>query len=430
MLQIKVKEYIVKNQLFSENDLLLIAVSGGRDSIALLHVLKKLNYKIEVAHCNFCLRGKESDEEAEFVQQLCKEMNIPFHLKIFDTKTQAAISKESIQMTARSMRYDWFNELLLKIKADKIVSAHHLDDQIETFFINFSRGTGIKGLVGIPLKRAKIVRPFLPFNRDEINNYLSENKIEYRDDSSNVDNKYLRNKIRSTFTPTLKKINPSFYESFANTRHKLEQVANFWQKGFEDWKSKNVVMEGDNHLILKQKENYGFFEQYLSDFNFTSSDIKNITELNPKAIGKYFFTDQYKLLLDRKYWILTRQSKEENINYKVDCDILPIPLKITTKKDTEKLQFSNTKICIDADKIIGKLRLRHWLEGDYFIPFGMIGKKKLSDYFIDQKINRLDKDKIWLLCDEKNIIWLVGLRMDNRYKISAETKVIIEIQTE
>ena len=434
MLAKKVSAFIKKNKLFSKNELLLVTVSGGRDSVVLLMILKQLGYQIAVAHCNFGLRDKESDLESVFVENLCRQLNVAFYQKHFDTKKIAKANKESIQMTARTIRYEWFSNLSSEIKSSKIITAHHLDDQIETFLINFSRGTGLKGLTGIPMVRGSIVRPFLSVNRDEINAFVQENKVIYCEDSSNADDKYLRNKIRQNFTPILKEINPSFYNSFYLTNSKLQQVSKFWEKGYEKWIKENVVKsEMVTTIKFQNKESdFGFFEQFLLEHQFSNSDILNCKELNELSIGKKFFSESYLLTMDRKTWVLSKVEQEKNSNvdriYNLLNDKLPIHLNFSFPLPNSLSNYSNSLIRIDSSKIQGELVVRKWKNGDFFVPFGMTGKKKLSDFFIDQKINSTDKQKIWLLCDEKNIIWLVGLRMDNRYRITPKTNTVIEIE--
>ncbi|MCW1148501.1 tRNA lysidine(34) synthetase TilS [Flavobacterium lacisediminis] len=431
----KFQNHIEQNFLQLKDKKLLLAVSGGVDSMVLLNLFYKLRFDICIVHCNFQLRGKESDADEMLVREICQDSYIPYFIESFDTLEFANENKLSIQLAARKLRYDWFQELL-SLGFDYVLTAHHLDDNVETFLINFTRGTGLEGLTGIPAQNGNIIRPLLPFSREEIENYALENKIQWREDSSNASDKYFRNKLRHNIVPTLKELNTGFLDSFQNTLNHLQQVESLVNDASKLVFEK-VVEEKENQLEIHLKpliefQNYkAYLYQWLKNYGFSAwNDIYDLVEAQS---GKQVFSETHILLKDREKLILSERNEInksevfiiESIESKVN-----IPLKLRFCKAVNIFETVSNCIFVDESKIKFPLTIRKWQEGDYFYPSGMNGKKKLSKYFKDEKYSLLDKENQWLLCSEDQIIWVIGKRADNRF-INKETtqnsiKIVLE----
>jgi tRNA(Ile)-lysidine synthase len=428
----KFQHHIEQNFAQLKDKKLLLAVSGGVDSMVLLDLFYKLRFDICVAHCNFQLRGKESDADELLVREICQDGYIPYFINSFETLEFAKENKLSIQLAARKLRYDWFQELL-SLGFDYVLTAHHLDDNVETFLINFTRGTGLEGLTGIPAKNGSIIRPLLPFSRDEIENYALENKIQWREDSSNASDKYFRNKLRHNIVPTLKELNSGFLDSFQNTLHHLQQAESLVNDASKLVFEK-VVKEKGNQLEIHLKpllefQNYkAYLFQWLKSYSFSAWN--DIYDLVNAQSGKQVFSETHVLLKDREKLILSeRKSTDksevfiiESIESKVN-----IPLKLIFSRFSGGGNVNANCIFVDEDKIKFPLTIRKWQEGDYFYPAGMNGKKKLSKYFKDEKYSLLDKENQWLLCSEDQIIWVIGKRADQRFIATERTQQIIKI---
>lgn len=425
-----VESFILEKGLASKEDKILVAVSGGRDSIVLLYVLQKLGYKIEVAHVNYKLRGDESDKDEVFVRELCSKLNVQVHVTTFDTANLAKDEGVSIQMKARDLRYEWFDELKLKLGIHRIATAHHLDDQLETILINLTRGTGIKGLRGMKERRDAIIRPLLCVSRDEINDYMFENQIPFREDSSNASGKYFRNKIRHQIIPVLKEINPSLFKAVNNTTGRLRNVEDNWTEHFENWK-KDLIIINEKVIIpfgSVCKGTMSFLQQYLRAKGFSYPDIENVLAAKGSEKGKKFYGQNNWVLITGKdqYELYLQKNQDQNEYYL--SDELPIKLVISAEVSPVKISASLNRVYLNADKVQGKLKLRKWKEGDWFVPFGMKGKQKLSDYFINNKLSLEEKEAVWLLCDNEKVVWIVGHRSDNRYRIDDATKNIYIVE--
>lgn len=431
---IKFQNQLKQSFPFLKEKKLLLAVSGGIDSMVLMNLMHRLKYNFVVAHCNFQLRNTESDEDERFVVSICEKLKIPFFTVKFDTNKFAKDYKLSIQLAARKLRYDWFYELLAKEDCDYILTAHHLDDSVETFLINFIRGTGIEGLTGIPTQNEKIIRPLLPFSRQEILDFAHENKIEWGEDSSNASDKYLRNKLRHDVIPILKELQPNLLPSFEKTIKNLQQS----QSMIEDASKlvyKIVVVEHDNVLKINLKEllkwpNYiAYLYYWLKDFGFTAwSDIADLVYAQS---GKQVFCEEFGLLKDRDYLILFPKKETELeevfLIQKIENQV-NIPLKFEFCNVGDTTISDANSIFVDEEKIQFPLKLRKWHDGDYFYPLGMKGKKKLSKYFKDKKLSLIEKSKTWLLCSNEQIIWVIGMRQDERFKVETNTNNIIQIR--
>jgi len=432
---LKFQNHLSSSFPFLKGKKLLLAISGGIDSMVLVHLFQQLNYHFVIAHCNFQLRGEESDADEVFVKAICKQFKVPFHGIKFDTKTSAEEQKNSIQVTARNLRYDWFSKLLEENEIDFLLTAHQLDDSLETFIINLSRGTGLDGLTGIPMQNENIIRPLLPFSREEIAAYAKENNIQWREDSSNASDTYLRNKIRHDIVPILKELNPSFLISFQNTLDNLQQAQSLvddasrivYRKVVEDLHLQKKI----NLTELMQLSNYrAYLYQWLQPFGFTAWE--DIYDLVNATSGKKIFSSDYVLLKDRTHLIVFPKNKEvETTSYWIEKGVkeVKIPLNINFCKVTDiSHQLSNT-IFVDVDKLTYPLEIRKWKQGDFFYPFGMSGKsKKVSKLFKDEKLSLIEKENIWILCSDNQIVWLIGIRQDERFRINDVTKNIIQIK--
>lgn len=414
---------------------LIIAVSGGVDSIVLFHLCLKLKLNFFVAHCNFKLREKESDLDEKFVRDLAIKHNIKFYTKSFNTKKLSSNYNKSIQMAARELRYSWFEELSKELNVKHILTAHHLDDSLETFLINLSRGSGIDGLLGIPRVNDTVYRPLLIFKKDEILSYAKENKISWREDSSNRKQDYLRNQIRIEVLPKLKEINPNLLDNFSKSIDRLQQSKSIIKDKIDDF-IKNVSFTRDEKIYfeinkIKKVTNIdAYLYELLKRYNFTQWD--DIRGLLDSQSGKQIISKTHKLLKDREHLILVKNSEVENktalINKsskEVAVSLGKIKLSIAKKISKE----DSDVIYLDSAKLDFPLKVRNLLSGDYFYPFGMNGKKKVSKYLKDKKISIYDKDKVLILETSKNkIIWVVGMRLDDRFSVTDNTKEITKIK--
>ena len=411
----------------------LLAVSGGIDSMVLVDLFLKSDLNFGIAHCNFNLRAAESDADQKLVEEYALKNSIPFFITSFDTLAFAKDFKLSTQLAARKLRYDYFYELIKDENFDFVATGHHLDDSIETFFINLSRGTGIDGLTGIPLQNGKIIRPLLNFSRNEIEHYARENNLEWREDASNASDYYLRNKIRHHLTPILREINSSFSKTFKNTLTHLQQAQSLIEDASRIVYKKVVTDELDYKKInieeLKQLPNYrAYLYQWLQPLGFTAWD--DIYNLAKAETGKQIFSENYQLLKDRNFLIIAPKNNNfnEQIEIQEGTSDVNFHIKLLFCKVSEPFYTSNKTIFVDDEKLSYPLLLRHWKTGDIFQPLGMNGKsKKVSKFFKDEKLSQIEKENAWLLCSGTEIIWVVGLRADERFKISNSTKTIIQI---
>jgi tRNA(Ile)-lysidine synthase len=430
---------IHKNTLFSKADRLLVAFSGGVDSVVLSDLLHKLGYQFDLAHCNFQLRGTEANDDTEFCKSYAESIQSTCHVNYFNTKEYAKKNKLSIQMAARDLRYTWFKELIEKHHYSYILTAHHANDNIETLFVNLIRGTGIKGLQGIPEKQNNIIRPLLFATKDSIKQYASKNELRFREDSSNQEIKYKRNFIRHQIVPELKKLNPALEETINTSIHFFKQSSEIVNQ-FADLKFKEICKEENNQLLIdiklvlneKQKETLLF--EWLHSKNFKTSQIQQLCEVlvSDKHIGKQFSSDVYQLVIDRKYIIVQAIEKEISdkefvINSLSDIKHLPIKLNF---EETKLLEFSDNKneISITYSENLFPLKLRRWKTGDKFKPMGLNGFKKLSDYFKDIKLSLFEKENVWILENKEHIIWVVGHRLDDRCKVVEGTEKVLKVK--
>ncbi len=436
---LKLFESLLKIQLnFLKYNKLLIAISGGIDSVVLTHLCKKTDLNIALAHCNFNLRDEESDKDEDFVLELAEQLDLEVFTQNFGTEDYAKKNKLSIQMAARELRYNWFQELAEQLMFDYILTAHHADDNLETFLINFTRGTGLNGLTGIPMINDNVIRPLLSFSRNDIESYAIENQIRWREDSSNSSRKYLRNKLRHEVVPILKEINPQLLDSFQSTLYNLNDTADIVEESLKTV-SKRALVNNDGKSITykvsefkKVKNPKAYLFEMFKHYGFTEwNDVLNLLDAET---GKYVTSYTHRLIKHRELLVLT--SLEQNEYEPVSLNALEVqsgkvktPFGILFFDEADALN-DNSKNCIyvDKEKLVFPLELRIWKSGDVFYPLGMKGKKKLSKYLKDEKLSLVEKEQIWVLTSDNDIVWVLGMRADNRFKVTDNTKQILKIE--
>ena len=429
-----VRKYIDQNQLLTKKELVIVGISGGADSAALLHMLVSMGYQCIAAHCNFKLRGEESDRDELFTDNYTQILQVPLRTIVFETKQYALNNHLSIEMAARELRYAWFEELRKEYNAQAIAVAHHRDDSIETLLINLTRGSGLCGLTGIRPRNGYVVRPLLPLSREDVFSYIDSNKLSYVTDSTNSSDIYTRNFIRLKVLPLLAQINPSIKASLARTADHLGEAEIIFKHVINE--ARNKVIQ-DNSLSIDALMEFPapktILFELLKPYGFTRLVTEDIFSSLDKDSGKLFYSDSYRLLKDRSFLLIDSLEKHEqqcftldNVEGHITVPIELIFSKLVINKDfliERNLNFAY----FDYDKLKFPLTLRHWKEGDWFVPFGMTGRKKLSDYFSNNKFSLFDKEKIWLLCNGEDIIWIVGERPDNRYRIDKSTKKVLKV---
>ncbi len=413
----------------------LLAVSGGIDSVVMAELFGKSKYVFAIAHCNFQLRGDESDGDEAFVKALADKYDVPFQVKHFDTLDHAANHKLSVQMAARDLRYEWLKESAEKNGFDYIVIAHNADDAIETFFINLLRGTGIAGLHGIASTHENIIRPLLPFTRKEIEDYAKKEKIKWREDSSNATDKYERNKIRHHLIPLLKEIAPDASKAIRHTINNLRETELLYRKAIEEKMGKIIASADDKtHISLnglrKLELPHVYLYEYLKKYGFNHTQVEEMcAALNGQA-GKVFLSSAYRITKDRRYFILEKlPSSEAFKEYSIAKDdsvikngVLHLEIAVKDKPSGYKPFHPSSVGCLDYGRLKFPLTIRKWEQGDKFYPLGMNKPKKVSDFLIDSKISLADKESIYVLVSGKEIAWVIGHRIDDRYKIGSATK--------
>lgn len=421
----RVRGFIEKEKLLTPETTVIVGLSGGMDSMVLLDLLTLLGYQCVAAHCNFHLRGEESDRDAAFVKKWCKGIDIPFTSIDFDTTQYAADKKISIEMAARELRYDWFEIVRRQYDAEAVAVAHHKDDSVETVLLNLVRGTGIKGLAGIMPRNRSVVRPLLCVTRGEIEGYITERDIPYVFDSTNDDDIFLRNSLRLNIIPQLEKLNPSVKEAIWRTSRNVSEAEKVYNTSIRN------TIEGlykedkiDIAELRKTSSPRSVLFEILSPLGFGASVIEDVYLGMESVSGKIFHSKSYRLIKDRDFFILDRitdNGKGEELFYiglEVEEITEPIHLEIRKEKKPLFIEKNRRFLYADLHKLEFPLTLRRWKEGDWFIPFGMKGRKKVSDYFTDRKYNLKEKENAWLLFSGDEIVWIVGERSDDRYKIT------------
>ncbi len=459
------QELIKKENLFSAKDKLLLAVSGGVDSVVLCELCKQTGYDFAIVHCNFQLRGEESVRDEKFVNELGEKYKVDVKIKKFDTEKFAEENKLSIQEAARDLRYKWFFYLWQSetlgnnidiIEKDTIpgwhtpatrsfvLTAHHADDNIETLLMNFFRGTGLHGLTGIPVSGpsailAYIKRPLLSFSKKELIEFANENKLDFVEDSSNLSTKYTRNLFRHEIIPAISKVYPQVNENLTDNISRFKEIEKLYKLAVGDIRKKIIKEKGSEwHIPVKQLMGYNnraLIYEIIADFGFTEKQIDEVIKLAESDSGKYLDspTFDYRIIKHRHWFIISPinspdsrmiiiEEKDKKVLF--EEGVIEIEKLQTTNY---KPQTSNDIACLDSKEIKFPLILRKWKTGDYFYPLGMKKKKKLSRFFIDQKLSKSEKEKAWVIEMDKKIIWVVGKRIDERFKVTDQTKSGLKI---
>ncbi len=431
-------EFVKEKQLFEPNQKVLLAVSGGIDSMVLLHLFEESGFEYGVVHCNFKLRGTESDGDEEFVKQQVLNHGVPSWFQTFETEEYARLNGISIEMAARELRYKFFEEIRLENNYDFIATAHHQDDLIETFFLNLSRKTGIKGLTGIKEKAGKIIRPLLFADRDEIEEFARINFIDFREDSTNNEVVYQRNFIRHKILPLFSEMNPAFKKNVLASISNLKDAEQVYDHFINEEINKvETEQNSELRIDIEHLRTTPFPQllllEVLSEYHFNSTVVDEIYRSLDAESGRRFYSPTHRLVKDREYLFVSELNEgEEKLFYIEENDMeLFEPLEISIEKlGTKDFQMIKDQrvACIDAGKITFPLLIRKWQQGDYFQPLGMTGFKKVSDFFIDEKIPLHEKENTWILCSGNKIVWIMGQRIDNRFKITPQSKQILKIE--
>lgn len=434
-------QFIEKHQLFTKKDRILLAVSGGIDSMVMAKLFSLSDYAFGIAHVNFGLRGEESHADEVFVKKFAKTLKVPFYSIQFETKAFAETEKISIQQAARMLRYQWFEEIALKENYQKIATAHHRLDQAETVLLNFTRGTGIAGYHGIPVENGKIVRPIAFASQEQLFDTVVSYKLAWREDSSNQSSKYSRNFIRQEVMPKLMELNPSIDQTIAENAQKVIDIEQWIEDEYVAWKEKHLFYDSEEIILVKDiltekpKERV-LLGKFLQSKNFNFSQTSLIFKANTEqAIGKVFESPTHLLNIDRKQWLVKTkdqqsfrplfiQEDEEEINLNNQV------VKLYFEEKTEDYNIPNSQniACLDAEKLVFPLEIRKYQEGDWFCPLGMNQKKLISDFLTDKKVPLLKKQNTYLLLSNGSVAWVIGYRIDNRFKVTEKTEEVYIIE--
>ena len=443
MLQEKFRSYVRERSLCTADERILLAVSGGVDSMVMLSLFVRCGYRVGVAHCNFQVRGREADEDDVLVEQQAARYGVPYFGARFDTLAEVAATGDSVEMAARRLRYGWFDKLCDEHGYDKIAIAHHADDSVETFFINLIRGTGLRGLTGIHVVNGRLIRPLLFSTRREIVDYALANKIPYREDSSNASTKYLRNKFRLGIVPRIKEISPQFTETMTSNVERLTSAQSFIDRGIELIRQHAVRTEGDRTVIEMSlidpllPLHFVIFELMRGmGFNGEVIDSLGRAFAEGHGSGKRFFSKDSVAYIDRGRIIVTPIPDDESCESLVTPRTERIPcgggtlwFEHADVDDIDELRQPPTVALLDEAKLSYPLKVRRWSEGDAFVPFGMGGRrKKVSDMLIDDKISLPDKRRQFVVVSGGDIVWLVGRRIDERYAVGSGTENVLRIR--
>ncbi len=434
--------YIKKYRLFDKKDRLLIAVSGGVDSIVLCELCHQPGFEFIIAHCNFKLRGAESDADEALVKSLGVKYGVDVKTISFETEQYAQENKVNIQIAARDLRYHWFNQLVEELSINHILTAHHANDNAETVLMNFLKGTGINGLKGISAKDGgiggRVVRPLLFAKKESLLEFATANNLVWREDQSNTANKYTRNYIRNEIFPAIEKVIPAIQDNLLENINRFNEVDEIYKIGLSNLTRKLITQKGQDLFIpvlklQKMKALSTVLYDVLNNYNFTSQQIPEVVKLISSESGKYMISSTHRLLKNRQWMILSPlkpQSSNVILIEKEDEEII-FPngiIKIKNTDDAPKINTDKSFAILDSSDVKFPLLLRKWNQGDYFYPLGMEKKKKLSRFFIDNKLSLDEKENSWVIESDKKIIWIVGQRIDNRFKITPKTKAVISFQ--
>lgn len=438
-----VRQFICKNALFDDSRMQIVALSGGADSVALLRIMLQLGYKCHAVHCNFHLRGDESMRDEFFVRDLCGKLSVPLHVENFDTDAYAESQGVSIEMAARELRYSLFEKLRLELGAEHIAVAHHRDDSVETVIMNLVRGTGLRGLTGIKPLNGNIARPLLCVSRTDIEEYLKTLGQNFIIDSTNLQTEYRRNKIRHIIIPELKELNPSVEKSIVQTSTRLQQAYTLYYSAVKKAIERILSEDGstirvNTTALFKEEAHETIAFELLNQYGFTESQISDILQCANGTAGKKFRSTTHILITDRDYLLIRPYNENHLIDTDIDLSIICLPTQVTVS-DSIALEFTVIPACseiirdnnvamIDADLAGTRLKIRSVQNADSFIPFGMNGKQSLADYMTNRKYSLFQKQDQLVVCNDDAIVWVVGQRIDNRYRVTSQTKHILVIR--
>ena len=434
------KRYIADNNMLYKQSKVLLAVSGGIDSMVMAHLFRTAGIKYGIAHCNFTLRGKESDLDEDLVRTYSSENKIPFYSVSFKTKAYAAANGLSVQMAARELRYNWFEETRINNAYDLIAVAHNLNDNIETLLINLTRGTGISGLTGIQPVSKNIIRPLLFATRSEIERYCKKHNILFREDRSNSDTKYTRNKIRHRIIPVLKEINPSIEKTLADTIERLRGTDELVERYISELRARISSSEGNictfnndelKHFLHDKAVLFELFRPY----GIAGSQVKELSDVITGKSGGQLYTSAYRIIKNRNTIVISLNEKLTDYTYIINNteELKNVPgidsVEIQELTDNFVIPVESLVACLDLEEINFPLIIRRWKNGDYFYPLGMKHKKKLSDFLTDRKLSLIEKERIMVLESGGRIVWVIGVRIDSRFRIRPSTarSLIIKI---
>jgi tRNA(Ile)-lysidine synthase len=433
----KFKENIKQQNLFQTKDTLLLAVSGGIDSVVLCELCKQCGFDFVIAHCNFQLRGTDSTRDEKFVAALAQKYEVPFSTITFDTNAIAAKEKKSIEEAARDLRYKWFDELRMQNSYAFVVTAHHADDNIETVLMNFFRGTGIKGLHGILPKQNKIVRPLLFANKKELLVFATENKLEFVTDYTNAQNDFTRNYFRNELIPAVQKVFPAANENILKNINRFGEAEQLYNEAIEMYKKKLVELKGNEiHIpVLKLQKVTPLVTivyEIIKDYDFTAHQTEEVIGLLQSESGKYIASASHRIIRNRKWLIISPNQTKAANNILIEENNTAITfengeLHIEKRASLSTMSNEPSTALLDAAEIKFPLLLRKWKQGDYFYPLGMQKKKKLNRFFIDHKLSLTQKENAWVIESNKKILWVIGMRINDRFKITDKTKNIVQI---
>jgi tRNA(Ile)-lysidine synthase len=434
------KKFIAENYIIKPAKKILLAVSGGIDSMVMADLFLKSGYEIGIAHCNFSLRAKESDKDEELVRIYSENHHLPFFSIRFETELYAKENRISVQMAARELRYAWFDKIRKENKYDYISVAHNLNDNIETMIINLTRGTGPTGLSGMRIVSNNIIRPLLFATRQNITEYCKRHHINYREDKSNADTKYTRNKIRHLIIPVLKEINPSIEVTLNETAERFIGINEIVTEYIENLRSKlseqtEEIITFNISLLREYLHNKAILYELFKPFNISNVQLNDLLKVINGKTGGQVYTDSHRIIKNRNVIIVSHDetNNEPAININTIMDIGKVPgikyVEYADINDKFEVLTDPSAACIDSEKLLFPMVIRKWKAGDYFYPIGMKHKKKLSDYFIDKKYSILDKEDKLILESGGKIVWIIGDRMDNRFKITRSTKKALIIKS-
>ncbi len=433
-------QFNTRHRLASPKKRTLLAVSGGMDSVVMCSLFAIAGYPFALAHCNFQLRGKDADEDEQFVKDLGATLKVEVFTKRFDTAAYAENRKVSIQVAARELRYEWFEAIRKEKELNLIATAHHLNDNLETVLYNLVKGTGIRGLRGIPIRQKQIIRPLLFATREEVEQFLNSNKLTYRQDSSNDEDKYSRNKLRLHVIPALKEINPALEHTLGNKIQLFGELEEMYEREIQKQEKQLFLpRKGDIYIpilkLKKVKHAESVLFEFLKTFDFTAAQVKDMLQGIDAEAGKQFLSGRARIIKDRRFFILTHKASQDSTIHLIEPEEREInlpntQLQLSTVSATElKITADKNIALLDKAKLEFPLIVRNWKQGDYFYPFGMnMKKKKLKKFFVDEKVALHEKENTWVIESNQKIVWVAGHRIDERFKITGNTKEVYRIR--